>query len=145
MQMANKAKLFYSWCMEYNSWYSRIKKPSWAPPETLFGQVWSVLYPIIFGVNIYVIYLLSSGKISWRVALPFWLNLLFNFLFTPLQFGLRSNLLAAIDIVLVLVTVVWSMVAIWPHNKWVAVLFVPYLVWVGIATALQINILLLNG
>lgn len=130
--------------MEYSSWYSRIKKPSWAPPEQLFGQVWSLLYPIIFGVNIYVLYLLSSGKISWKVALPFWINLAFNFLFSPLQFGLRNQILSSIDIILVLVTIVWCMVAIWPHNKWVALLFVPYLIWVAIASVLQINITLLN-
>lgn len=130
--------------MDYPSWYSKLKKPSWAPPEQLFGQVWSFLYPVIFGVNIYVIYLLSSGKISWKVALPFWINLALNFLFTPLQFGLRNQILSSIDIILVLVTIVWCMVAIWPHNKWVALLFVPYFIWVAIASLLQINITLLN-
>lgn len=131
--------------MNQISWYSKLKKPAWAPPEQLFGQVWSVLYPIIFGINIYIIYLLSSGKIGWRTGLPFWINLFFNFLFTPLQFGLRSNLLAAIDIVLVLATIIWSMIAIWPHSKIIFILLIPYLVWVVIATALQISILVLNG
>lgn len=131
--------------MNFSSWYSTLRKPSWAPAEQVFGQVWSLLYPIIFGVNIYVIFLLSTGKISWRVALPFWINLAFNFLFTPLQFGLRSNLLAAVDIILVFITIIWSMVAIWPHSKWIALLFVPYLVWVGIATVLQWSIVILNS
>ena len=130
--------------MNYSSWYARLKKPAWAPAEQLFGQVWSILYPIIFGVNIYVLYLLSTGKISWRVALPFWINLALNFLFTPLQFGLRNQILSSIDIILVFLTVIWCMVAIWPHNKWVALLFVPYLIWVAIASLLQINITLLN-
>ena len=130
--------------MNYSSWYARLKKPAWAPPETLFGQVWSILYPIIFGVNIYILYLLSTGKISWKVALPFWINLALNFLFTPLQFGLRNQILSSIDIALVFLTIIWCMIAIWPHNKWVALLFVPYLVWVAIASVLQINITLLN-
>ena len=130
--------------MDYSSWYAKLKKPSWAPNEMLFGQVWSVLYPIIFGVNIFVLVLLANGKISWRVALPFWINLALNFLFTPLQFGLRNQLLSAIDIILVLITIVWAMVAIWPHNKWLSVLFIPYLVWVSIASVLQISIVLLN-
>ena len=130
--------------MNYSSWYARLKKPAWAPSEPVFGQVWSILYPIIFGVNIYVVYLVSTGKISWRVALPFWINLALNFLFTPLQFGLRNQILSSIDIILVFLTVIWCMVAIWPHNKWVALLFVPYLIWVAIASVLQINITLLN-
>lgn len=99
---------------------------------------------IIFVVNGYVLTLLGQGKIGWMVALPFWLNLFFNAIFTPIQFGLRNNLLAVIDIVLVLGTIVWAMVAIWPHAKWVAVAFVPYLAWVSIATVLQISIFWLN-
>lgn len=129
---------------DYGSWYERIKKPSWAPESYVFGTVWSVLYPIIFGVNIYVFVLLKRGDISWRTALPFWINLFFNFLFSPLQFGLRNNLLAAIDIVFILATIIWSIIAIYPHSKIAALLFVPYLVWVSIATVLQISILRLN-
>jgi benzodiazapine receptor len=130
--------------MEYGSWYSRQKKPSWAPPEIAFGQIWSFLYPIIFAVNIYVFYLLSKGQISWRVALPFWLNLFFNFAFSPLQFGLRSQILSSIDIVLVLVTTVWCIIAIWPYSKLASIAFTPYLIWVSIATVLQISITVLN-
>jgi tryptophan-rich sensory protein len=131
--------------MQYSSWYSRLNKPSWAPPEQLFGQVWGLLYPVIFGVNIYVIFLLSQGKISWKIALPFWLNLVFNFSYAFLQFQLRSQLLSSIDIVLILITIIWCIVAIWPTSKLLAVLFVPYLVWVSIATVLQISITLLNN
>lgn len=127
--------------MDTNSWYRQLQKPSWAPDEKVFGQVWSILYPIIIGVNIYIFVLFSQNKISWRVALPFWLNIFFNIIFTPIQFGFRNNLLAAIDIVLLLVTIVWSMIAIWPYAKLATVLFIPYLIWVSIATVLQISIL----
>lgn len=129
---------------EAYNWYQKLNKPSWAPPVTLFGQVWSLLYPVIFAVNGYILYLLSQGKISWLVALPFWLNLFFNTIFTPIQFGLRNNLLAVIDIVFILGTIIWAMIAIWPHAKWLAIAFIPYLVWVCIAGALQVSIYLLN-
>jgi tryptophan-rich sensory protein len=127
-----------------SKWYQDLNKPGWAPPESLFGQVWSVLYVIIFVVNGYVLTLLGQGKIGWMVALPFWLNLFFNAIFTPIQFGLRNNLLAVVDILLVLGTIIWAMIVIWPHAKWVAVAFVPYLVWVSIATVLQISIFWFN-
>ena len=130
--------------MDSQQWYRSLNKPSWAPHESVFGQVWSVLYPIIFAVNIYVIVLLAQGKISVWVALPFWLNLYFNLIFTPIQFGLRNNLLAAIDIVLVLATIIWAMAAIFPVNRFIALAFVPYLIWVSIATVLQIAILIKN-
>lgn len=130
--------------MRSSSWYDDLNKPSWAPDSSLFGTVWSILYPIIFIVNGYILVLLTSGKISIKTALPFWINLFFNFLFTPLQFGLRNNLLALIDIFLVLATIIWAMIAIWPHSKIVTAAFVPYLIWVSIATALQFYITLHN-
>ena len=127
-----------------NNWYQNLNKPSWAPQESVFGTVWSILYPIIFVVNGYIIYLLVQGKIGVLVALPFWLNLFFNLIFTPIQFGLKNNALAFVDITLVLVTIIWAMVAIWPHAKIAAIAFVPYLIWVAIATALQLSITLKN-
>lgn len=126
------------------SWYESIKKPSWAPAEIAFGRIWGILYPIIFAANLWVLMLVSTGKITWKVALPFWLNLVFNFLFTPLQFGLRNNLLALIDIVLILATGIWAMIAIWPHNRVITFMFLPYVIWVSIATVLQGSITWLN-
>ncbi|MDQ5901590.1 MAG: translocator protein [Patescibacteria group bacterium] len=126
------------------NWYQTIIKPTWAPPSWLFGPVWSVLYTIIalsFGV---VFYKLFTKQIPFSVALPFILNLVFNFAFTPLQFGLRNNLLASIDIVLVLVTLIWALFAIWPYAKWIALVNIPYLLWVSFATVLQITITYLN-
>jgi tryptophan-rich sensory protein len=126
--------------MDYQTWYRMLAKPVWAPAEWVFGAVWSVLYPIIIGINVYIVVLLIKGKIGWLIALPFWLNLLFNAIFTPIQFGLRNNTLALVDIVLVLITIIWAMVAIWPYARIAAYAFIPYVIWVSIATALQIYI-----
>jgi len=130
--------------MDTSNWYKSLNKPTWAPQEWVFGTVWSILYPIIFGVNIYVLLMFFKGSIGFRIAIPFWLNLFFNLIFTPIQFGLRNNLLAMIDIYLILITIVWAIVAIWPISKVTALAFVPYLVWVIIATALQTYIALNN-
>lgn len=124
--------------------YDQLLKPEWAPPVWAFGFAWSILYPIIFISFGYVGYLAATGKISWLIALPFILNLLFNFLFTPLQFGLNNNLLAAIDIVLVVATLVWAMIVIYPHAPIVTWVSVPYLLWGAFATALQLSITWLN-
>ena len=130
--------------MDEQGWYNRLNKPSWAPDEKVFGQVWPWLYAIIIGVNIYLVVLLVQRKITWQIALPFWLNIFFNVIFTPIQFGLKNNLLAAIDITLVLATIIWAMVAIWPHARFVSIAYIPYLVWVSIATVLQFSILFKN-
>ena len=133
--------------MNTYNWYSQLIKPSWAPPSWLFGPVWTVLYLIIavsFGA---VFYKAFSKEIAWMVALPFVLNLVFNFAFTPLQFGLKNNLLASIDILLVVVTLVWALVAVWqasPELRWVAYANIPYLLWGTFATCLQLTITYLN-
>lgn len=130
--------------MQQYTWYQQLMKPSWAPPSWLFGPVWSVLYILIaisFGK---VVWMLIHKQIPFIVALPFILNLVFNFLFTPLQFGLQNNYLAAADILLVLGTLVWAMIAIYPYAKWVTYIQAPYLAWVGFATVLQLTITFLN-
>ena len=83
-------------------------------------------------------------QIAFTIVLPFILNLIFNFAFTPLQFGLKNNLLAAIDILLALGTLIWAMVAIYPHARWITYIQIPYLLWVSFATVLQLTITYLN-
>lgn len=122
-------------------------KPTWSPPGWLFGPVWSFLYAIILISYGTVFYKAFTGKIAWIVALPFALNLIFNFAFTPIQFGLKNNLFASIDILLVLITLVWAMVAIWGASselRWVVYANLPYLLWGAFATVLQLTITYLN-
>lgn len=125
-------------------WYSQLIKPTWSPPAWLFGPVWSFLYLLIAASFGTVFYKTITGSLSWLVALPFVLNLMFNFAFTPLQFGLKSNLLASIDIILILGTLIWAIIAIYPHIRWVAYLQIPYLLWVSFAKILQLTITYLN-
>lgn len=127
----------------YN-WYSTLIKPTWSPPSFLFGIVWPILYALIaysFGSVFWRFY---KGELPFIVVLPFILNLIFNFSFTYFQFGLKNNLLASIDIVLVLGTLIWFLIAIWPYMKWVTYINIPYLLWVSFATVLQITITYLN-
>lgn len=126
------------------SWYLQLIKPSWAPPAWLFGPVWTALYIIIVITFGAVFFKAFTNKIAWIIVLPFALNLIFNFAFTPLQFGLQNNILATLDILLVLATLVWAIVAILPFAKWIAFANIPYLFWVCFATVLQITITYLN-
>ncbi len=127
----------------YN-WYSTLIKPTWSPPSYLFGPVWTFLYVLIAVSYGKVFIMFTQKQIPFIVVLPFILNLIFNFIFTPLQFGLKNNLFAALDIVLVWGTIVWAMVAIYPYVKWVTYIQIPYLLWVSFATVLQFTITYLN-
>ena len=147
-----------------HDWYQTLIKPSWAPPSWLFGPFWTVLYAIIAVTFSTVFYKALTKQIPWLVALPFTLNLVFNFSFTYFQFGLNgstgsppgNNLLASIDILLVLGTLIWALVAIYsfglklhiesgaPTYAWIIYANIPYLLWVSFATVLQLTITYLN-
>lgn len=124
--------------------YVVLIKPSWAPPEWLFGPVWTALYIIIAVSFCTVVVRYFQGRISITLLLPFVLNLVFNLIFSPIQFGLRNNVLAAIDIALVWITLVWALSVIRPYIPWVAFVNLPYLAWVSFATVLQLTITWLN-
>jgi tryptophan-rich sensory protein len=141
--------------MSTYSWYSQLLKPSWAPPSFLFGPVWTFLYVLIV-ISFGKVFMLAWKKeIALIVALPFLLNIIFNLLFTPIQFGLKNNILASVDILLILTTLVWAIIAIYGTStkllgvggldiRWIAYIQIPYLLWVSFATVLQLTITYLN-
>ncbi len=131
--------------MKTYNFYSTLIKPFFAPPAWVFGPVWSVLYILIIISFGYAAYLFFTKKIKFSILLPFILNVIFNVSFTPIQFGLQNNFLAAIDILLVLGTLIWAMIVIYPHKKWISLINIPYFFWVAFATILQLSITYLNA
>lgn len=126
------------------SWYASLVKPSFAPPAWVFGPVWTVLYAIIAVTYLRVFYLAWKKAVPAKAVVPFALNLLFNFAFSPIQFQLQNNYLAALDILLILGTIIWGMAAIWPYSRTIAGWQIPYLTWVSFATVLQLSVTWLN-
>jgi len=126
------------------AWYGQLIKPFFAPPATIFGPVWTVLYIVIAISFGYVLVQTIKRRLPFSVLLPFLLNIVFNLAYTPIQFGLKNNELATVDILLVLSTLVWAIAVIWRRILWVAVVNIPYLIWVAFATVLQISITWLN-
>ena len=125
-------------------WYNQLDKPFFAPPAWLFGPVWTVLYVVIAVSFGWVLVQYLRRHMAFALLLPFILNIVFNAAYTPIQFGLRNNLLASVDIVLVLATLLWAMAAVWRRARWVAWVNVPYLLWVMFATVLQLSVTWLN-
>jgi tryptophan-rich sensory protein len=122
------------------AWYAGLAKPVWTPPNWLFGPVWSVLYLMIA----------VAGWLVWESeAAPSarWLwvaQLALNGIWSPVMFGLNNITLALIVIVLMWVSIAAFVGATWRHVRTAALLFVPYLVWVSYATALNFAIWRLN-
>lgn len=136
--------------MDWLTWYNALEKPAWTPKPATIGLIWQILYPIIIVTFGFVFVQAARRKIAWMVAVPFAINLVANLIFTPIQFGLRNLPLAAVDILIVWATIPWMMWAAWRAEglgklgKGVAIAQVPYLVWVSIATTLQISITAMN-
>lgn len=126
--------------MSWMEWYDGLLKPSWTPEPATIGQIWQILYVIIIVTFAFVFIQTLRKKVPWKAALPFAINLVANIAFTPIQFGLRSLLLAAVDILIVWGTIIWMIIIIWKYYRWVAVAQLPYLTWVSIATVLQLTI-----
>lgn len=130
--------------MSWQDWYNALQKPSWTPPGSTIGMIWSVLYPILFVSIAFVSVQAIRRRLPWRVLIPFGVNLVSNVIFTPIQFGLRNLELAALDILIVWGSIVWMMLAVWRHYRWVTFAQVPYLLWVTTATGLQLSITWMN-
>jgi tryptophan-rich sensory protein len=130
--------------MPWIEWYNALSKPSWTPAPATIGMIWQILYPIILVTFGFVFVQAGRRKVPWRVALPFAINLVANLIFTPIQFGMRNLPLAAVDTLVVWVTIIWMIVVVWRYYRWVAVAQVPYFVWVSLATVLQLSITWMN-
>ena len=130
--------------MERMDWYSSLAKPTWTPPPGFIGTMWTVLYPIIIVTFGYVIYRITRGTAPRSLLVPIVVNIVANIAFTPIQFGLRNLPLASVDILIVLVTIVWCMVAFWPHSRLATLALTPYLAWVATASVLQLSITWMN-
>jgi len=126
-----------------NSWYLNISKPVFNPPSWLFGPVWTALY-ILMGLAFYFVW---QNGYSNKLLLPFvvyFLQLLLNFLWSFLFFGLRNPLWAFVDIVLLWVLIIINIVLFFKQRKLAGVLLLPYILWVSFATALNLAIVILN-
>jgi benzodiazapine receptor len=130
--------------MTWMEWYDNLAKPFWTPTPSTISLIWMTLYPIILVSFGFIFVQAFRGKVSWKVALPFAINLVANILFMPIFAGLRNVPLACVDILIVWATIIWCVVVAWPVFKWVAVAQGPYFVWVSLATVLQLSITAMN-
>lgn len=121
-----------------SDWYQNLVKPSFNPPAWLFGPVWTILY-ILMGISLYLV---LTHKLQVKLFIA---QLILNLIWTPIFFGVHYLLLSVIVIIALLISVIITIYYFYKVNKTSAYLLIPYLVWLCIATTLNISILILNA
>jgi tryptophan-rich sensory protein len=126
------------------SWFAQLVKPSFQPPNWLFGPMWTTLF-ILMGIALYLVWELGTEKPEVRFALgifgaQFALNIIWSFLF----FGLQSPLLGLLDIIILWWMILATIILFYRIRKGAAFFLIPYIAWVTIATAVNAAIYLLN-
>jgi tryptophan-rich sensory protein len=141
--------LFFSACcaaattgavFQPGEWYDSLEKPNWTPPNWVFPVTWTVLYVLIAVAAMRVALLPENSY-----ALAFWaLQIALNTLWTPIFFGLRRLKTGMIVIIFLWLSVAGTMLAMFQIDTVAGVLFVPYLIWVTIASALNFSVMQKN-
>lgn len=127
-----------------NDWYTTIQKPSFNPPNYLFGPVWSFLY-LLMGVSLYMIIQTPKSKLKTNALLIFGLQLTLNFIWSFLFFKFQLLGLAFVEIILIWISILSMILLFRKLNKTAAYLQIPYLLWVSFASVLNGAIWYLNS
>lgn len=122
------------------SWYSNVVKPSFNPPNWIFGPVWTTLY-IMMGISLY---LALKNDADRKAKVFFGIQLALNTLWTLIFFGLEMPLFAFIEIVILWIFILLTMMSFYRFSKTAAYLLAPYILWVTFASLLTLSIYVLN-
>jgi tryptophan-rich sensory protein len=126
------------------NWYADLAKPTWNPPDWIFGPVWSCLY-LMMAVSAWLVWR-QGGFVEAKLPLVlFAVQLGLNSLWSILFFGLHSPGLAVIEIILLWIAILATLVTFWKRSTWAGGLLVPYLAWVSFAAVLNVAIWRMNA
>lgn len=129
--------------IQAGSFYSELARPDWAPPASVFGPVWTVLY-VLMGIAAWLVWR-DGGFRAARFALTLFLaQLAVNALWTWLFFGWHRGALAFADILLLWTLIVATLLTFWRIRPLAGALLVPYLLWVTFAVTLNYAVWQLN-
>ncbi len=131
-----------------NGWYKHLEAPNIAPPNWIFGPVWTILF-VLMGVALYFVltkhvFFKKKKKYIRLAVLVFYLQLAANLLWSTIFFGLRNPGLAFAEILLLWVLILVTIIYFYKIDKRAAYLMIPYIVWVSFAAILNYSFWLLN-
>ena len=126
-------------------WYQALAKPSWQPPDWLFGPAWTLIYGLIALAGVIAWRSARTRAARQRVLLLFSANALLNVLWSELFFGLHRPDWAVLETVVFWLSIVVLIAAVWPLSHRAGWLLAPYLAWVTFASVLNLAVVRLNG
>ena len=128
---------------EIPNWYARLQKPSFNPPNFLFGPVWTLLY-VLMGISFYLIWKQPSSKIRNKGIIFFIVQFTLNFFWSIIFFKYHLIFWAFIEIIAMWLFILFTISSFAKLNKTAAWLLVPYISWVSFAAILNFAILQLQ-
>lgn len=123
------------------AWYQTLDKPWWTPPPLAFPIVWNILY-FLMGVSLYLLF--KKGLLKERLGKLYLGQLLFNALWTPVFFGAHFMTLAFILILCLLGLLFAFEVYSWRKEKVLFYINIPYVLWLFLASSLNLSLIFLN-
>lgn len=120
-----------------STWYARIQRPSFTPPNWIFGPVWMILYTLM-GISLFLIW--EKGWHNPKVKnaiLIFGIQLFLNALWSVLFFGMKSPLTGLADIILLWALILWTLFKFFPLSRAAGLLLIPYFLWSSFAAVLN--------
>jgi benzodiazapine receptor len=125
------------------AFYQSLTRPAWAPPGWLFGPVWSVLY-LLMGVSAWLVWRARGWRGARGALSLFLVQLGVNALWSWLFFAWRLGAASFAGVIVLWLLVAWTLASFWRVRRFAGALLIPYLLWVGFATALTYAIWRLN-
>ena len=125
-------------------WYRDLRKPSWQPPDWLFGPAWTVILGLAAWSAVIAWNAAPDATARTTVVILFATNAVFHLLWSPLFFRLRRPDWALVEVVFLWASLVALVVGLWPIAPTASLLILPYLLWVSFASWLNYTIVRLN-
>lgn len=125
-------------------WYATLQKPFFTPPSWVFGPAWTALY-ILMGVALFLVWNKSIQDRKVKIAMSiFGVQLVLNFLWSIIFFGLQSPFYALVEIVILWLAILLTIIKFYRIDKRASFLLVPYILWVSFASVLNYYLWILN-
>jgi benzodiazapine receptor len=126
------------------TWYAQLRKPTFNPPNWIFGPVWILLF-LLMGISLYLLWSEGLQADGVKEALiVFSVQLILNIIWSILFFGLKNPFLAFIEIIALWLTILLTMLLSYKVSPAASYLFIPYMLWVSFAAVLNLYIFRLN-